>query len=139
MAVKLTWRGKEVTEQVKKNLMAAMGEFALEVQAGAMKQLEHGHGVETGTLRRSLHVAQPGYNWDADNVTPSPQSPNRNGMKFDAMVNGKKISIEVGSGLRYALAVHQGHHTFAGYHFLTIGVDQAKKKLPGILEKHRLK
>ncbi len=104
-----------------------------------MHELEYGHGVKTGTLRRSLHVAEPGYNWSADDVKPSAQSPNRNGMKFNAVINGRKVTIQVGSGIRYALPVHQGHHSFAGYHYMTIGLEKAKPDLGKDLAAYRLK
>jgi hypothetical protein len=55
------------------------------------------------------------------------------------MVNGRKITIEVGSGLVYALSVHQGHHSFDGHHYLTKGLANAKPKLKAILEKYKLK
>ena len=138
MSVKLKWRGKEVMEAVMRNVAAAMGEFALRVEGNSKKQLRRGHGVLTGTLRRSLHTAEPGYNWGADDVEPGASTPELGNRKFEAVVNGKKITIQVGSGLRYALAVHQGHHSFDGYHYLTIGLEQAKKKLPGILRKYKI-
>ena len=58
---------------------------------------------------------------------------------FKALIRGVKVTIQLGSGLKYALPVHQGHHSFQGYHFLTIGVDKAKTKLAAILARHRLK
>lgn len=133
-----SWRGKEIANAVKNNVAKGLGKFALRVQGHAMHELEYGHGVKTGTLRRSLHVAEPGYNWSADDVKPSPQSPNRNGMKFNAVINGRKVTIQVGSGLRYALPVHQGHHSFAGYHYLTNGLEKAKPELPNDLREYRL-
>ena len=139
MAFRLNWKGDEVTKQVLENCAKAMGEFAMTAQANAMHQLEHGHGVETGTLRRSLHIAESGYDWGGDDVEPSSSSPNRNGMMANAAMNGKKVTIQLGSGLRYALPVHQGHHGFAGYHYLTIGLDQARSELPSILRKYRLR
>jgi len=48
------------------------------------------------------------------------------------------LSLEVGSGLRYAMPVHQGHHSFQGYHYLTNGLKKAKAKLDAILRRHRL-
>ena len=57
----------------------------------------------------------------------------------DALIDGSKITAQLGSGLGYALPLHQGHHGFQGYHFLAIGVDKAKPELPEVLKKHRLK
>lgn len=139
MAKIRNWRGNQIVTAVKGNVAKGLGKFGLRVQGHAMHELEHGHGVKSGTLRRSLHVAEPGYNWSADDVKPGPQSPNRNGMKFNAVINGRKVTIQVGSGLRYALAVHQGHHSFAGYHYLTIGLEKAKPDLARDLAEYRLK
>jgi hypothetical protein len=78
MTIKLNWNGKEVLKAVESNVAKALGEFALEVEAAAKKELKkspsekvngkkrylkgQGMGVRTGTLRRSIHTAQPGYN-----------------------------------------------------------------------------
>jgi hypothetical protein len=134
-----SWRGAEVTAAVVRNVAKAMGEFGLRVEGNSKRELRRGHGVESGTLRRSIHVAQSGYDWSSDDVMPSSGAPERGGRMFDAIVNGRKITIQVGSGLRYALAVHQGHHSFEGYHFLTIGLDKTKKELPEVLSKYRLR
>jgi hypothetical protein len=128
-----------VTQEVLQNVAAALGEFGLVAEGEAKKELQKGHGVITGTLRRSIHTAQPGYGWTGDDVTPSTSSPERGGKSFKAVINGVKVTIQLGSGLKYALAVHQGHHSFQGYHFLTIGVDKAKKDLPKVLARHKLK
>jgi hypothetical protein len=138
-----SWRGAEVTAAVVRNVAKALGEFGLRVEGNSKRELwkkyPESHGVDTGTLRRSIHVAQGGYDWSSDDVEPSSETPERGGRMFDAIVNGRKITIQVGSGMRYALAVHQGHHSFEGYHFLTIGLDKTKKELPEVLSKYRLK
>jgi hypothetical protein len=89
--------------------------------------------VITGTLRRSIHTAEPGYNWSSDDGASE-----LGGQKVDASINGSRIVVQLGSGLKYSLPVHQGHHSFEGYHFLTIGVDKAKKELPEVLKRHKL-
>jgi len=133
------WRGKEVSQQVAKNIATALGEFALRAEGRSKKELQKGHGVVTGTARRSIHTAQPGYAWSGDHVEPGTSTPERGGQKIDALLDGSKITIQLGSGLGYALPLHQGHHGFGGYHFLTIGVEKAKKELPAVLKKHKLK
>jgi hypothetical protein len=133
------WNGDSIGKAVVQNVAAALGEFGLRVETHSKKELEHGHGVETGTLRRSIHTAQGGYNWSADNVEPSPASPERGNQQNEAAIKGSKITIQVGSGLSYALPVHQGHHSFDGYHYLTNGLEKAKPELPAVLKKHRLK
>ncbi len=147
MAKILKWRGPEVAKIVQGNVAKAMGKFALRVEAYSKKELKHGHGVLTGTLRRSIHVAQPGYKWSGDNVEPSTSSPELGGKSFNAVVNGRKITIQVGSGLVYAMAIHQGwpvgyknmKGSFEGYHFLTNGLGKAKPELPRDLKEFALK
>lgn len=139
MAKVLTWRGKEVTQAVRQNMALAMGEFGLRAEGFSKKELTKGHGVETGTLRRSIHTAQPGYSWAGDSVQPSDGSPERGGQSVNAAIDGNRITIQLGSGLNYALPVHQGHHNFQGYHFITLGVMKAVQYLSAIVRKHQLK
>lgn len=145
------WNGDEIRKSVVMNMEKALGEFGLRVEGYAKKELVKGHGVITGTLRRSLHTARPGYNWSGDDVPRTKRkvrkgvviqegSPERGGQAVDATaVGGGRITVEVGSGLVYALAVHQGHHSFDGYHFLTNGLEKAKPEMPIVLSRHRLK
>lgn len=148
----LKWFG----DDIKKNMEAAAGEalteFGLRCETAAKKRLQPGHGVETGTLRRSIHSAVPGYNWRSDNVEPSDSSPERGGQGTEPVEKNGKLTLELGSGLEYAMAIHQGWEAgykrpgskskrgmrgnFSGYHFLTEAVEEMKPKLPGILEKH---
>jgi hypothetical protein len=133
MAKFKTWRGKQVTQEVAQKVAAALGEFGLTAEGHAKRELRKGHGVITGKLRRSIHTAEPGYNWSGDDG-----SSELGGQKVDASVNGSRIVVQLGSGLGYALPVHQGHQGFEGYHFLTIGVDKARKEMPAILKRHQL-
>lgn len=133
------WRGTEITQLVAQNVAAALGEFGLRAERHAKHELQKGHGVITGTLRRSIHTAGPSYNWSGDNLEPSTASPERGGQNTQAEIQGVKITLSLGSGLRYALPVHQGHHSFAGYHYLTNGVDKARPEIGKILARHRLK
>lgn len=131
----LNWRGDEVKRLVLERMAGAMGEFGLVVEAESKRELRKGHGVLTGTLRRSIHAAAPGYQWSTDDVPPGSDSPERGGAPVQAsQVNGV-VTVEVGSGLRYALPVHQGHGAFGGYHYLTNGLEKAKPKLAQILKR----
>jgi hypothetical protein len=51
---------------------------------------------------------------------------------------GNQLTVQVGSGLNYAMPVHQGHHNFSGYHYLTIGLSKAKTKLASIVARHKV-
>lgn len=132
----LNWKGDEAKRQVLENVAAAMAEFGLTVEAESKKELRKGHGVVTGTLRRSIHTALPGYDWGADDVKPSQGSPERGGES--SVPDTDNVTVQVGSGLVYAMAVHQGHNSFAGYHYLSNGLAKAKTKLTGILARHKV-
>lgn len=142
MAKLKKWRGKEVTQEVARNVASALGEIALRAEGHAKRELQKGHGVITGTLRRSIHTAQPDYQWTSD----ASGSGERGGKLVPALIMGSMITVQVGSGLVYAMAIHQGwtlgykktKGAFAGYHFLTIGVDKAKKEVPDVLKRHKL-
>lgn len=136
MASTLNWKGDEVGRNVREGLKAGLTEFGLRCETAAKRRLQPGHGVRTGTLRRSLHIAEPGYSWQGDNVPPSSGSPERGGKVAAAGEKGSKLSMELGSGLEYAMAVHQGHGSFEGYHFLTEAVAEQSPKLLGILKRH---
>lgn len=136
---RLDWRGDDVKREAAQAAARTISEFALEVEGESKRELRRGHGVETGTLRRSIHTALPGYDWSGDDVAPSAGSPERGGGEAVPDESSNKMTVEVGSGLVYAMAVHQGHHNFPGYHFLTNGLKKAKSKLASIIAKHRLK
>lgn len=133
------WNGSQVTLAVQGNMAKALGKFGLVAEGFSKKELRKGHGVLTGTLRRSIHTAQPGYDWAGDNQVPDASAPERGGSATDGLVEGNRVTLQLGSGLRYALPVHQGHHNFAGYHYLTNGIEKAKALMPNILKAHQLK
>jgi hypothetical protein len=133
----LNWKGDEVKRTIEENGAKIMAEFGLTVEAEAKKELRRGHGVKTGTLRRSIHTAASGYDWGGDDVEPSAGAPERGGQAATPEA-GDKLTVEVGSGMVYAMAVHQGHHSFSGYHYLTNGLKKAQGKLAAILARHKV-
>jgi hypothetical protein len=134
----LNWKGDDVLRTTKQNAAKIIAEFALMVEGESKKELRKGHGVETGTLRRSIHTALPGYDWGGDDVEPSAGAPERGGGEVVPEA-ADQMTVEVGSGLVYAMAVHQGHHNFSGYHYLTNGLKKAKEKLSSIIARHQVK
>ena len=146
----LNWKGDEVLKTTQENAAKIISEFALTVEGEAKKELKKsakengvwvkggGRGVRTGTLRRSIHTALPGYDWGGDDVEPSGGSPER-GNNAVVPETGNQLTVEVGSGLVYAMAVHQGHHNFIGYHYLTNGLKKAQGKLASIIARHQVK
>lgn len=133
---KVDWRGKQVVGIMDEAAENALQEFGLKVESGAKRLLRPGHGVVTGTLRRSIHTADPDYVWQSDNVGPSGSSPERGGQSPKIKKKGSKLQIVNGSGLVYAMPVHQGHGSFEGYHFLLLPYEELKDDFPDIYAKH---
>ena len=146
MARMRKWRGKEITQEVAQNVAKALGEYGLRVEGRAKRKLRRGQGVLTGTLRRSIHTEVPGYLWSGDNVEPASGTPERGGVLTEGLVTQKRITVQVGSGLVYAMAIHQGWSSgykgmkgsFEGYRFITDANEETKPELPAILKKYRL-
>jgi len=134
--MKLRWNGEAVVSEVTERMARAMAEIGLRVETESKRELRKGHGVLTGTLRRSIHSAPVGYNWQADDVMPSVGTPERGGDVVTPKLQNKQMVVEVGSGLRYAMAVHQGHHRFGGYHYLTTGVERVRSQVVAIVRRH---
>jgi hypothetical protein len=126
---KLNWRGDEVIDQVAEDvIIPAIGDFGLEVEGNAKRELKPGRGKKTGTLQRSIHTAPLGYNWASDDVMPGEGTPERGNKKVTAKRVGHRIALAVGSGLKYAMAVHQGHGVFGGIKYLVNGLQKSDIK-----------
>lgn len=139
--VRLDWRGEQVQTEVRKRVAQAWGEVGLRVETEAKRELYKGHGVITGTLRRSIHTATPPYSWGSDDVAPSNNSPERGGQMNLAGMESDGLTIQVGSGLKYAMVVHQGRDdgSFEGYHYLRNALAKVKPQIQGVLKKYGLK
>lgn len=130
------WQPEKVVDKdVLPKLAKAFGTFGLVVEGYAKKELRRGHGVLTGTLRRSIHTAKPDYNFGADDVEPNKSAPERGGSFVEAGMKSGKLSLLVGSGMVYALKIHNGFGGFPGYHYLTIGLKKARPQLKNIVDR----
>lgn len=127
MGYTVDWRGVEVTDQVRDALKAALGEFGLIHETEAKRELGPGHGVLTGTLRRSVHGAYPTYAFSRDDVPPSNSSPERGGSGGTAAAFRTKVVIVVGSGMRYARKIEQM------YGYIQKGHERARPQLDDLL------
>jgi len=135
----LEWHGEEVIQVSEDQLGEIMSEFTLVAEGCSKKKLRKGHGVLTGTLRRSIHGASGDYTFAGDNVEPSESSPERGNQKITPVRVGNHFLTQLGSGLVYAMKMHQGWGKFAGYHFITEGVDEAKGQIDAIVARHQVK
>jgi len=143
---RLNWKGNEVIKATEDQICEILGEAALFAEGESKKDLKKGRGVRTGTLRRSIHAASPDYKFSQDNVDPDNESPERGGSLVRAKLIGGKFVVLLGSGLSYAMAIHQGWSggsnglkgTFAGYHYLVNGVDKTMSKMSQIVARHQV-
>lgn len=147
---RINWKGAEVLKQCDANLGAVLVEIGLRVEAQAKRKLQKsmkvrgrwqaggGRGLRTGTLRRSIHSATPGYNWAGDNTAPSEATPELGGQAAAAAEKNGRLTLEVGSGLEYAMAVHQNHYNPDVLHFLTAAADEVAPEVPAIIARHKL-
>jgi hypothetical protein len=154
----LKWLGDDVLKVAEKQLCEILTEFAQIAEAEAKKELKKTggtprrdrrkgkkgkiidpHGVVTGTLRRSVHVASPDYNFSSDDVEPSNGTVERGGKKITPKKIGNRFTLSLGSGMSYAMLIHQGWGSFKGYHYLTNGVEKAKAKMNQIIARHQVK
>jgi hypothetical protein len=95
MAIRLTWRGPQVGEELIRILTAALDRHNLKIEAHAKAELYPGHGKVTGTLQRSI------------GATPS----RREGRRIVGSVSTKGVS--------YARLMHRR------YQYLRIGALKA--------------
>lgn len=126
----LKWNGAETREQVVAAVVDGLQEFGLKHETAAKAQLEPGHGVLSGTLRRSIHSAGPEYDFAGDDTTPAADTPERGGQAADLHEEGGKVTVVVGSGMVYALKIEEL------YGYLQTGHDQVLPQLIPTIEKH---
>ena len=117
----MKWRYKwneRLEAQVGEKASQIIGEIGLAVEGEAKDELYPGHGEDTSTLKKSIHTAEPGYNWAGDDIEPTEGAPER-GFK---LVKGKKVGsrylLSVGSGMVYAMAQHQGFKHYRSGQFV---------------------
>ncbi len=132
----LKWFGDDVRRTKLAQVADAMGEFGLRVETASKRELQPGHGVRTGTLRRSIHCAPPDYPWTSDNIESADGMPDLGGKEVKPVDKGGKMVLEVGSGLEYSMPIHQGFGSFEGYHYLTNGLEKMRPELPKIIKRH---
>lgn len=124
---RLSWKGKEVGDALVPKIAAGLGDVALEIEGNAKKELKAGHGLITGTLRRSIHAAEPGYPFHTENVKPGPLTPERGGMSVSGIKVGNAISVLVGSGMIYARKIENL------YAYMLKGFHNALPRVPEIM------
>ena len=133
---RLQWKGAQTKEQVVRGVIGGLNEFHLGAETPIKAILQKGHGVVTGTARRSIHADAPTYTWGSDDVVPSPGTPERMGTGELPQKQANTVVGTIGSGLSYARALHDGHGSFSGYHFITLGYEKHQHELLPALEKH---
>lgn len=145
----LKWNG-QLERELENKLGAALTQFGLRVEARAKRKLRPsergtkrrgsggrfvagdwvkggGHGKRTGTLQRSIHVAGPNHSFRNDSGA-------QGGQDVKPEKQGQVLMIAVGSGLDYALVVHQNHYDPEVFHFITKSVEEEAPNFPNLVK-----
>ena len=140
---RLTWKGLQVTEDFVDAVAEGWTDVGLEAEKQSKMILFPGHGYYTGTLRRSIHIAQPG--WGSDNVKPTNSTPERGGKRVAPLKTGTRLLLQIGSGMVYALIIelggsfegltNVGASSFIGYRYLRNGLAKVKPNILSILKR----
>lgn len=126
----LNWLGDEVLADYADAVDDALISFGLEWEGDSKRELKPGRGKITGTLQRSIHAAPANFNFGTDDMPAGPGAPERGGKNFDPNRNGDLVEMALGSGLKYALPVHDGHRSFKGYFYITEPYEKLAPKFP---------
>lgn len=126
----VNWKGGVTEGQVEQALSSVLVEVAQRIEGEAKKELKPGRGKVTGTLQRSIHVASADYNFQSDNVTPGPGTPERGGGAPIPMRSGNRLIVTVGTGMEYAMIVH------LRYSYLRNGFNKVAPRVLEIVRKH---
>lgn len=126
----LKWMGNQVRSDVIAAIIDGVTEFGLTHETEAKRELTPGHGLLTGTLRRSIHAAGPDYPFAGDDVKPKQGSPDRSGQGMDIKEKNGRVAVTVGSGMIYARKIEELYGYISGSHRRVIG------RLEGIIKKH---
>lgn len=141
---RLTWKGDEASRRVVDEVVKpAIRDFALAAETVAKAKLRKtpqdtkthkyipwkGEGKRTGLLQRSVHIATPGYNWSGDTGDGSSAG-------AEAAVRGNKITIQLGSGIEYAIYVNTLHYNPRVNRFIETSVEETRPRMPGIIARY---
>lgn len=148
MKWKLIWNGDEVKDKVlEETVRPALIEFGLKAETASKRKLKvsmhddegnwikwGGRGKQYGTLQRSIHIASPDYDWGGDVGSDD----ERGGVEAEPKRDGDKMTIQLGSGIEYAIYVHEIHYNPDVKHFIIRSVDEIRPEMPKILDKYAL-
>ena len=126
----LNWKGAETRAKVVAAIVSGLGEFGLKHETAAKGQLQPGHGVLTGTLRRSIHSAATQYDFAGDDLPPTTTSPDRGGQEVVLQEEGGRVTVVVGSGMIYARKMEELYGYMQNSH------NQILPQLIPTIEKH---
>jgi hypothetical protein len=127
---RLVWKGPAVRQKVVTAVISGLQEFALTHETEAKGELKPRAGVLTGTLRRSIHAARPVYDYQKDDVRPTPNTPERGGGAPPLAESGGKVGVSVGTGMRYARRIENR------YSYMMRSYSRMLPRLEPIIRKH---
>ena len=71
-------------------------------------------------------------------MAPSDAAPERGGQATQAGKKNGRLTLEIGSGLEYAMVVHQDHYNPEVNGFLIQAAEAVAGEVPAIIERHKL-
>lgn len=134
MAMRLDWHGKEVQKRTRLRAAKVLLRVGFSIIELTQRQLYKGHGLVTGTLRRSYHVGLPDYTSGAAEKAAEGGQSAVTVVQVSPEELMKDLKLLVGSWLNYARAVDQGKGTFEGYNQLFNALDGTKRRVPFIIK-----
>lgn len=103
----MKWNGKQVLESLVKKTDAFLEHFGHAAEQAAKQELQPGRGVDTGSMKRGIHLAPGDYDFTRDHDYP--EGPERGLQRVVPTWTTKtKRSVALGSGQRYSIYQHQG-------------------------------
>lgn len=143
----VNWKGDAAFGQIEQALGDALVEIANRIEGEAKKVLKPsarvktgrgkyvwvrggGRGKRTGTLQRSIHAAEPNYQFSNDDVIPSTSTPERGNGSPRPRKSANRLILAVGTGMEYAMLMH------LRYKYITIGYNKVQPKALSIVEKY---
>lgn len=109
---RLSWRGNDLAKDCVDAANEVHALLLLEAEQRSKNYLYPGNGVKTGTMKRGIHVAEPGFDWDKEDIPPSENTPERGGKLVMPKLKNRKWGLELGVGVYYSIFYHEIHYPF---------------------------
>lgn len=101
------WYGQDVLKKIVEKTDVFLVHFGHAAEQAAKQELQPGRGVDTGSMKRGIHLAPGDYDFTRDHDYPN--GPERGLQRVTPTWSTKtKRTVALGSGQRYSIYQHQG-------------------------------